>query len=93
MRNMASDSLLRAWMALIALSGGSAVVSMLVGSGLNRSLAGTAILLLALLKSRVILSRYLGLWQAPSWLRGFSITLSFFAMLLLGLYLVPNLMG
>ena len=80
-------------MALIALSGGSALVSMLVGNGLNRSLAGTAILLLALLKSRVILSRYLGLWQAPRWLRGFSITLSFFAVLLLGLYLVPGLMG
>ncbi len=90
---MAADPLLRAWIALIALSGGSAVVSMLVGSGLNRNLTGTAILILALLKSGVILSRYLGLWQAPRWRRGFSITLSFFVLLLLGLYLLPNLMG
>ena len=92
MKVMATDPLLRAWIALIALSGGSAIVSVLVGTGLNRSVAGTAILFLALFKSRVILSRYLGLWQAAGWLRGFSITLVFFAALLLGLYLVPNLM-
>ena len=93
MKAVRTDPLLCAWAALIALSGCSAVVSALVGEGLNRSVAGAAILLLALLKSRVILSRYLGLWQAPGWLRGFSITLSFFAALLLGLYLVPNLTG
>lgn len=88
-----TDPLVRAWIALIALSGCSAVVSALVDGGLNRSLAGAAILLLALFKSRVILSRYLGLWQAPSLLRGFTITLGFFAALLLGLYLIPNLTG
>jgi hypothetical protein len=69
------------------------MVSAFVGIGLNRNMAGVAILLLALLKSRVILSRYLGLWQAQSWLRGFNITLCFFAALLLGLYLLPTLFG
>ena len=79
---------MKAWVWLIALSGGSAVVAVLVGQGLDRRAAGAAILLLALLKSRTILSRYLGLAEAPSLQRGFNLVLSIYFVLLLALYLI-----
>ena len=82
------DALTKAWIWLIALSGGSAIVSLMVGQGMDRRLAGAAILFLALLKSRTILSRYLGLVDAPSWRRGFNLVLTFFCALLLALYLI-----
>ena len=59
-----------------------------VGEGLERRIAGAAILLLALLKSRTILSRYLALDEAPSLRRGFNLVLSIFFALLLALYLI-----
>ena len=82
------DTLTKAWIWLIALGGGSAVVAVLVGEGLDRRIAGAAILLLALLKSRTILSRYLALDEAPSLRRGFNLVLSIFFALLLALYLI-----
>ena len=85
------DILSRAWLMLLVLSGGSAVVAELVGSGLDRRLAGAMIILLALLKARIILSRYLGLSQAPTWRRGFNLSLSLFCLMLLGLYLASGL--
>ena len=89
MSKMCDPLLLRAWVILVALSGGSAVVAALVDTGVNRSAAGAAILLLAVMKARVILSRYLGLAQSRALMSGFSTVLGFFAALLLGLYLVP----
>lgn len=86
---MRGDALTRAWIALVALSGGSALVAAAAGAGGDRRLAGAAILALAVIKARVILARYLGLWRAPSWRRGFNLSLSLLALLLLGLYLIP----
>ena len=40
---------------------------------------------------RLILTRYLGLANAPFWRRGFDVTLGLFVLLLLALYLVPAL--
>lgn len=91
MTRIGPDILSRAWLMLMALSGGSAVVAELVGSGLDRRLAGAMIILLALLKARIILSRYLGLSQAPTWRRGFNLSLSLFCLMLLGLYLASGL--
>lgn len=85
-----TDPLSRAWITLITLSGLAATVSFAVDSGLDRRIAGAVILLLALMKARVILSRYLGLSEAPSWRRGFNMTLTLFCLLMLGLYLVPS---
>lgn len=85
---MNSDALSKAWIWLMALSGGSALVAMLVGQGMDRRLAGAAILFLALLKSRTILSRYLGLAEAPSWKRGFNMVLGFYCAVLLAIYLI-----
>lgn len=91
MTRISPDILSRAWLMLMVLSGGSAVVAALVGSGLDRRLAGTLIILLALFKARIILSRYLGLSQAPTWRRGFNLSLSLFCLMLLGLYLASGL--
>lgn len=80
-----SAALTRAWLLLIALSLGSAVITLI--DGLPK-LTGTAILLLALAKSRVILSRYLGLDQAPGLRRGFTVVLSLFGLVILVLYIL-----
>ncbi len=87
---MTRDTLTRAWIWLIALSAGSAVVAVFVEQGMDRRIAGSLILILALFKSRTILSRYLGLADAPSWRRGFNMVLSFYCVLLLGLYLIGS---
>jgi uncharacterized membrane protein YjjP (DUF1212 family) len=90
---MLRDPLNKAWFALVALSGASAVVAELAIGGLDRRVVGAVVLLLALMKARVILSRYLGLAEAPSWRRGFNLVLTLFCLLLLGLYLIPSLIS
>lgn len=90
---MRCDPLLRAWGWLLALSLGSTVVSLWHWPPQLTALAGMVILFLAWAKARVILSRYLGLADAPFWKRGFEIALGLFCLLLLGLYLAPALIG
>ncbi|MEP2531551.1 cytochrome C oxidase subunit IV family protein [Shimia sp.] len=80
---MTTHILTRAWIILVALSLIAAAVSL----GLPTRLAAPAILLLALLKARIILSDYLDLKSAPPWQRGFTLTLTLFCLTLLGLYL------
>ncbi|MEP3277539.1 MAG: cytochrome C oxidase subunit IV family protein [Stappiaceae bacterium] len=89
---MRADSLDRAWIILIVLSGGSAIAASLAGVGFDRRIAAIFVLLFALIKGRIILSRYLGLSQAPTWQRGFTISLTLFCLLLLGLYMIPAFM-
>ncbi len=91
MSMMRSDPLTRAWLALIALSGLSALAAAAIGRGYDARIAGGIVLLLALIKARVILSRYLGLADAPSWRRGFNAVLALFMLVALGLYLAPLL--
>lgn len=86
---MPADPLLRAWLWLIGLSLGSTAVSLWHWPPSFAALAGAVILVLAWLKARVILARYLGLSAAPFWRRGFEISLALFCLLLLGLYLAP----
>lgn len=87
------DPILRAWLSLLVLSGASVLVAYIVPAGFNQAAIGAVILLLAWMKARVILSRYLGLWQAPSWRSGFYWVLGFYCLLLLGLYLIPAFAG
>ena len=87
---MLPNPLLRAWVWLIGLSLGSTMVSLWHWPPEMAALAGVAILTLAWLKARIILSRYLGLAAAPFWRRGFGISLVAFCILLLGLYLIPE---
>lgn len=90
---MTPNSLTRAWLVLLLLSGASALIAALVAWGFEPAAIGAVILLLAWVKSRVILSRYLGLWQAPAWRAGFNWFLALYCLLLLGLYLIPALGG
>lgn len=83
-------TLVTTWAWLIVLSGGSTIVAYAVNHGINRQLAGAVILCLALFKARLILSRYLGLAQARNWLTGFSLTIGFACLLIIGLYLIPG---
>lgn len=86
---MTTHALISAWIALLIFSFGSTLISVWPVPPLWQAPAGAVILGLAWLKSRVILSRYLGLAAAPFWARGFAISLALFCALLLGLYLLP----
>ena len=86
---MKPDTLTIAWIVLIVLSALSAVTAALVNSGFDKRVTGAVVLFLALMKARIILSRYLGLADAPSWRRGFNLSLSIYCLVLLGLYLIP----
>lgn len=90
---MVPGPLTRAWLALLGLSLGSTLIAMAVSHGFAPVAAGALILLLAWQKARVILSRYLGLWQAPGWRAGFNWVLGLYCLLLLGLYLIPAAMS
>ena len=76
------DPLLRAWLALVALSGLATLLSLRSGR-----VFGVAILLIALVKAWLILSRYLGLAQVRPWLNAFSGLCLLLGTLLLALYL------
>ncbi len=90
---MTSNPLARAWLFLLLLSGASTVLAVLVAQGLSQTAIGAAILLVAWMKARVILSHYLGLRQAPAICAGVSWVLAFYCAALLGLYLVPAFTG
>lgn len=86
---MTGRHLFAAWLGLVGLSLGSTLLSLpAIGRGPGWAL-GLCVLILAGLKARIILSRYLGLAAAPFWQRGFDISLVLFCGLLLGLYLAP----
>ena len=86
---MTGRTLILGWAMLIGFSAVSTLLSVLPMSSQWRPVVGALVLLLAWLKARVILSRYLGLSQAPFWARGFGITLGVFCIGLMGLYLIP----
>ena len=81
--------LTKAWMTLMGLSVLSTVIAlMLPGLEANGLKAASAlILIIAWLKARVILSRYLGLAAAPTIGRGFGLVLALFMLAAGGLYL------
>lgn len=86
-RRRLPNSLAIAWFCLLALS---LITAMLTALPLSPKLAGAGILLLALAKSRIILARYLDLGNSPVWLRGFSIVLTVFVIVLLGLFFAAS---
>ncbi|MEM9632079.1 MAG: nitric oxide reductase F protein [Pseudomonadota bacterium] len=86
---MTIDPTTRAWLTLLLLSGASVLAAILAGASVSASTIGVFVLVFAWMKARVILSRYLGLWQAPSWLAGFNWALGLYSLLLLVLFLIP----
>ncbi len=86
---MSNRTLYIAWGSLIALSLGATLLSLAGIWSIWPLAAGIAVLTLAWLKARIILSQYLGLAAAPFWRRGFEFALAALCLLLLGLYLLP----
>lgn len=93
---MLNDKLFRAWVLLLLFSAVSTGVAVMIDRGKTpddtgwiTAIAGVIILGLAVIKGRIILSRYLGLENAPFWRRGFNLGLTIYALVLLGLYLAP----
>lgn len=85
MRRFLSDPLSRAWLALLALSLAGALLTLVP---VPQALIGAGVLILALVKARLILSRYLELGQSPAWMRGIGTVLTGFVLLLLALSLL-----
>ncbi|MCV2890273.1 cytochrome C oxidase subunit IV family protein [Ruegeria aquimaris] len=74
-----------AWLALLVLSLASTGATVLP---VPQQIVATAVLVLALIKARVILARYLELSAARSWLSGLSVVIAGFFALVLGLFLI-----
>lgn len=72
------------WLILIALSAASTAIA---ASGATGAALTLAVLVLAGLKARVILSAYLGLSAAPGWQRGFDLGLGLLLTLMAALAL------
>ncbi|GAB2187854.1 hypothetical protein [Roseibium sp. LAB1] len=87
---MTLPSISLAWIALLGLSAATVLVTTGGTGHFSPGLFGGLLLLLAFIKARIILSRYLGLWQAPVWLSGFSWVIGFYCLLLLALYVAPG---
>ncbi|MET1415404.1 hypothetical protein ABVF61_24240 [Roseibium sp. HPY-6] len=88
---MSFNATTRALFNLLLLSGASVLVASGAAGTLDAAATGILVLILAWMKARVVLSRYLGLWQAPVWLTGFNWALGLFCLLLLGLFLIPEI--
>ncbi len=74
----------RAWLGLLALSLASALLTLLH----SPKVVAAGVLVLALIKTRLILALYLDLAHSPNWLRGFTMVLTIFSLLIFGLYLI-----
>ena len=76
---MAAPSLVRAWAILVALSAGTALLSMAhPWQGQQRLVISAGVLILAGLKARLILADYLGLRGSSFWSRLFGLVLGLF---------------
>ncbi len=85
---MTARSLIEAWAALVALSMGTAALTMFRVSGSTRTTIAAGVLALAGLKARMILIRYLRLNQSRFWMRLFDMVLATFLGLAFAAYLL-----
>lgn len=91
MKAILQDRLWRSWIWLLVLSLASTALALSITAGIAGPLAGAAILFLAYMKARLILARYLSLAEAPTWYRGFRLVIGGYMLLLLALYLIPEI--
>lgn len=82
---MPARDLVQAWAMLVILSFGTVLIASTGATG-SIWFAG-AVLVLAGLKARVILARYLGLAGSRFWMRTFEVAIGLFLALAFGLYL------
>ncbi len=83
---MPARHLLEAWAVLVALSFGTVLLTMMDQRGIGRLIAVAGVLLLAALKMRVILARYLGLSGTRFWTRAFDLAIGLFFVLAFALH-------
>lgn len=77
----------KAWITLAVLSAATTLLTLLRDSNEARSVIAAAVLLLAGLKARVILTRYLALASSRFWMRTFDLAIGGFLIVAYGLYL------
>lgn len=83
---MDARPMIRGWVALVAMSAMTTALTLLHPEGAARLAVGALVLLLAGLKARVILRRYLALERSRFWSSGFSLAIGIFLLLALALY-------
>lgn len=92
---MSRYTLLQAWLLLVGLTAITSLSALVTGSvdltANGRMMVGFVFLIVALLKAHVILARYLDLAKVPSVLRGFTVVLLLYYILLAGLFVTPLL--
>ncbi|TQV78540.1 cytochrome C oxidase subunit IV family protein [Denitrobaculum tricleocarpae] len=91
MKSIFQNRLWWCWVWLLTLSLTTTAIAYFVTRGITGPIAGAAILFLAYMKARLILARYLGLAEAPSWYRGLNLLIAIYMVLLLALYLAAGL--
>lgn len=77
----------RAWIIVVGLS---ALSTLVAASGMDDRWLALAVLPVAGIKGHVIVNHYLHLAQAPEIARGFSLVLTLFLTLLIGLAILPS---
>lgn len=78
--------LVEAWIALLALSLGTVVLATADVASLGAAFGAAGVLVLAGLKARVILTRYLGLAGSPFWTHAFDMAIGLFLALSFALH-------
>jgi hypothetical protein len=78
--------LVEAWVALVVLSVGTALLATADTSSRGATVVAAGVLVLAGLKARVILARYLGLASTRFWTRAFDMAIGLFLALSFALY-------
>lgn len=84
---MPSRPIMEAWVTLTALSAATALLTVVRAASEYRTGIAAAVLVLAGLKARVILARYLGLGGSRFWMRTFELAIGGFLAGAYGLYL------
>jgi hypothetical protein len=85
---MVSDSLIRSWVLLVGLSLGTTVMSLPEFSEPWRRVAAVVVLMLAGLKARIILQRYLALAGSRFWTTTFDVVIAGFLLLAIATYML-----
>lgn len=88
--NRQSRDLVATWVILVGLCAGTTFLTVFKGTGFDRSWLALCILLLAGLKVRLILGRYLGLRASRFWTRGFDLATGLFLVVCFGLYVAAG---
>lgn len=83
---LSSRALIHAWLLLLVLSAATALLTLVDLNGTSGTMIGAVVLILAGIKARVILARYLRLDTSRFWTRVFDMALGFFLALAFAFY-------